>query len=466
MSKRKTVIIVVLILLALAAGGAGYWFITNKNASSGGNAVFVQNVGDLTSSGTALNNRYSGIVETQKTEKVAFDTSKQLDELFVAEGDRVEAGAPLFSYDTSSIDLDIESAELEIDRLNTTIDNDKEQLKDLEASMKKAKDADKPAFAAQIKELQAEIAQTEYSIKTKERDIESLKATQDHSTVFAPISGTVTRVGDPANPGAPDYDYNGESSGFISILADGDLRVKGSISEQNIYEIGEGMPVIVRSRINPEQFWTGTVAAIETQTESSNENFYYGEGERASKYPFYINLDSSEELLLGQHVTIELDFGQDAAREGMWLSAGFIIQEEDTDSAYCWAAKEGGKLEKRQLSLGEYDPEMDEWQILSGLEATDFIAWPDVDCKEGAPTTTEYVFDEDEMDPGILPDGEEYYEDGGEGDYANGFGFGDEFEGGVEEEFGGESFEEEFGTDVPLEENFPEVMPEEEGAEG
>ena len=64
-----------------------------------------------------------------------------------------------------------------------------------------------------------------------------------------------------------------------------------------------------------------------------------------------MNLDSIDGLMLGQHVTIEMDYGQGAAKEGIWLSSGWITQEDG--SAYVWAAKSGGaKLEKRAVELG------------------------------------------------------------------------------------------------------------------
>ena len=422
--KRRPVLIIILILLLLAAAGAAYWYFFMRSDTSSENAVYVQNVGDLTGAGNTTVNRYSGIVETQKTEKVTFDSNKQLAELFVKEDDHVREGDPLFSYDTASIDLDIQSAELEIERLQQTIENDNQQIEQLDKDMQKAKDADKPAFAAQIKELQAEVAESEYNIKTKEREIEGLKATMENSTVFAPIEGTITHVGDPSNPAASmDYDPNGESA-FIVILADGDLRIKGSISEQNIYNIYVGAPVLIHSRIDDTLIWTGMVSVIETQTEQNeNEPIYYEGGERASKYPFYIDLDDPEGLMLGQHVIIELDYGQGEEREGMYLNSGWLLQEES--GTYIWACKEGGKLEKRKLELGEYDENLDEWQILSGLSITDYIAWPDDSCHEGAPTTTEYVFDEEEYyededfnNEGMMPEegGEEYYEEGFDGD--------------------------------------------------
>ena len=45
-----------------------------------------------------------------------------------------------------------------------------------------------------------------------------------------------------------------------------------------------------------------------------------------------------------------------------------------------------GKLVKRDVIIGERDTEMGTLQILSGLELTDLIAFPDVNCSEGAKT--------------------------------------------------------------------------------
>ena len=43
-----------------------------------------------------------------------------------------------------------------------------------------------------------------------------------------------------------------------------------------------------------------------------------------------------------------------------------------------WADNGKGKLEKRTVELGEYDEGMDLYEITSGLELTDSIAWPDI----------------------------------------------------------------------------------------
>ena len=162
------------------------------------------------------------------------------------------------------------------------------------------------------------------------------------------------------------------------------------------------MSVIVRSRVDENQTWSGTISSIDTQAESNNNNMYSSSGESASSYAFYVDLASIDGLMLGQHVTIEMDYGQGTPKEGIWLSSGWITQQED-GTAYVWAAKSGGaRLEQRTVELGEYDSNMDEYQILSGLETSDYLAWPDADCVAGAPTTTEIVLEDDMTGDGTL----------------------------------------------------------------
>ena len=66
------------------------------------------------------------------------------------------------------------------------------------------------------------------------------------------------------------------------------------------------------SRTDENVFWYGTVTLVDYESPSQgNDNDYYFGGmidsmTSASKYPFYVELDSSEGLLLGQHVYIQI----------------------------------------------------------------------------------------------------------------------------------------------------------------
>ena len=55
---------------------------------------------------------------------------------------------------------------------------------------------------------------------------------------------------------------------------------------------------------------------------------------------------------------------------------------EDND-AYAWVANSKNKLEKRKIELGKYDSSLDEYEIVSGLTAEEYIAFPGNLLKEG-----------------------------------------------------------------------------------
>ena len=55
-----------------------------------------------------------------------------------------------------------------------------------------------------------------------------------------------------------------------------------------------------------------------------------------------------------------------------------------------WPLLYNGKLEKREVTLGEYNPMTDTQEVVEGLALEDYIAFPDAAlCREGAPTTRE-----------------------------------------------------------------------------
>ena len=109
----------------------------------------------------------------------------------------------------------------------------------------------------------------------------------------------------------------------------------------------------------------------------------------ASKYPFYVELESTEGLLLGQHVYLEL-YSEEEETAGIRISMAFLCTEED-GSSYVWLESRG-KLKKQPVTLGQMDGMMGTCEITEGLSETDHIAFPDPElCTEGAPTTREMV---------------------------------------------------------------------------
>ena len=137
----------------------------------------------------------------------------------------------------------------------------------------------------------------------------------------------------------------------------------------------------------------------------------------SSTYPFYVNLDSSDGLMLGQHVYIEADEGQDEEKIGIWLNDYFIV-DADTDNPYVWVSGDNNKLEKRSVVLGQYDENLAEYEIADGLTEKDKIAFPTDELKEGISVvegttsqTTAAMYD--------TGDSEEDYGDSSDADYGD-----------------------------------------------
>ena len=421
MTTKKKIAIVCSVVVVLVAIAAAVLLLGRGGSKT---EVFVQKVEDVNSLNLGSVNRYSGLIETPPKTKVNFDSSKKLGEVKVKEGDKVKKGQVLFTYDPESINIQIEQGELEIERLNSNIKNNNAQINELVKDKRSASAEEALGINAQIQELQADISQAEYDIKTKRSEVKKLKASLEHISVKSPVKGTIDSIGDPEDLGGGDdesmYDEGGNSGSgaFITIVQSGKFRFKGRVSEQSVSELVEGTNVILRSRIDDTQYWKGQVISVDMNNVGEDENSemeeeYYGEqgdgNNSATFYDFYVSLESSKGLLLGQHVTCEIDYGQMEASEGIGLSSGWFVQDDNGDM-YLWVtSKDGGSLEKRKVTAADYNEELDMYTIEEGLKNDEYIAWPGPDCKEGAKTTTRKVTKEEEpeMDDPEAMEGED-----------------------------------------------------------
>ena len=103
-------------MLVVVAVVVGVWLLLlGAGEKRGGDKIFVESVAAVTGIGSGVQNRYSGVVEPQKTWEVKKSADKTVKEVFVKEGDQVEAGTPLFEYDTASIKDEIAQAKLELE---------------------------------------------------------------------------------------------------------------------------------------------------------------------------------------------------------------------------------------------------------------------------------------------------------------------------------------------------------------
>lgn len=375
---------------AVCIGGlvAGIFIIRGAGDKKAEDLAYVMSVSSMNDmSGTQ---RLAGVVESQKTLEIQKDSEREIKEILVKAGDNVEVGTPLFTYDTATLETDIQQAKLDLERADSEMSNLKAQIQQLEKEKKNAPEEEQFSYTTQIQSAQMDLKKSEYDRKAKEVEINRIQSQIDNSTVTSEMKGVVKSV---QNQGQTVTEMYGDSAGqaFITILATGEYRVKGRVNEQNISEITEGSPAVVRSRVDEKQVWTGTYSAVDTKNPQNNSSsMYYSSGSEDSgqttstSYPFYVDLESSQGLLLGQHVYIEHDTGMSQREPGIWLNEAFIA---DLDKKpYVWAEKNGA-LEKRTVVLGTYDAEMMQYKIEDGVGNGDYVAYPQEFLEEGMKTT-------------------------------------------------------------------------------
>ena len=372
--KKKFFLGVVSSVLIITVIGAGIW--SWRDGKKDEREVYVSNVAGMQlTMGSGLWNRYTGVAETQQTWDLEFQSDKNIAEWYVEEGQEVAEGTALFRYDTAKTQESLAQIQLDLETIANDKQNLHQQIEALEKAKQKAEKEEQVSYDIELLNAQASLKTKDLEEMNKRKEMESLQKVVDTATVGSPIAGMIkslNKTGDKRNS-------NGEMAPFVSVVGTGGIRIKGMVNELNVASLEKDASVIVRSRADERMTWKGTISQIDVKAPQNSMNMS-GSGE-STQYPFYVNMENTDGLMLGQHVLVEMDYGQEEEREGIWLDE-FMIVDSDT-MPYVWADNGNGKLEKRNVVLGEYDKERSQYEITSGLSQSDWITFPENNLEEG-----------------------------------------------------------------------------------
>jgi len=364
----------------IALGAA---LILGLTGCGGQTQVNVEQAGMLTTAATS-SDKFAGVVVSENAVEITRDTEQKIEELYVAVGDTVRINEKLFEYDTDTLSLTIDKQEVEMDKLEQQIKDLNTQVKNLETQIKKEKDKSvKATLELQLRSVKVDLTTATYDKQTLQAEITYNKNMLKNAVVRSPIKGTIRSI-----------DENG--SPYITIQQADAFQVKGLLNELSLNAgIMEGVGVTILSRVNDTQFWTGTVSKVDYNAGSSNEQegmmgFESDGMSTATSYPFYITLNDTNGLLLGQHVYIQISaaaLGDDLLR----IPEGYVMDvamDEETflTTGTVWSVDMTTlKLVKTTVTLGEYDPTYGTYVVLDGITAESYLADPmDEGVKEGA----------------------------------------------------------------------------------
>ncbi|MBR2695885.1 MAG: HlyD family efflux transporter periplasmic adaptor subunit [Parasporobacterium sp.] len=294
MAIRKFFIVLLLLMTSLIAAGCA-----GENSSSFPDESEYSE--DLLALGSV--NRYAGVVVGSGETTIEKDESRTISSIQVSAGDTVSAGQVLFTYDGAKDQLAYDQAAIELEQMRLTLDSYGTQRSELESEKAAAPESEQLSYTIQIQELDTTIREESYNITLKEKEVANLQNSIGELEVKAPVSGKVQSI----NPEGG-TDANGNPLPFMILVRTSTYRIKAYANEETISELQPGMKILVRSRTDTNT-WTGKIESIDYKKPSPAQGGDYDEADPdtsvSSKYPVYVELDSSDGLMLGQHVFIE-----------------------------------------------------------------------------------------------------------------------------------------------------------------
>ena len=513
----KKALIVTLFLLLAAAAGAGIWY----RQSMGRGGTSLTDTGELPLSGSYAPSgqeqtvagmadtrlaamvsssgqregikKYPVTVSRQETRKVTSSSSRSVSEVTVQAGDKVEEGTVLMRYDDENDEIEIQKKEYEIERVKLEIETQQMNIRKMESELPKLKNLDLEEQQLRIRQAQNSIKQKEYNITLMEKEIGNLREMIKEKEVKSKYVGTVTEVkrGDGSSTGnsSDDDDSGSGSKVYTVIIAESqNLVLKGTAKEEDMTSIYEGENVIAYSRVDPLVCWYGIISDVKKPGENKKDGDSSDSGDDTSGfsdtdtgsgagYTYYVDLESEEGLLVGQHLYMEPDLGQGGRIEGLWIDAANYVWEEDGQTML-WVENSSSRLEKRPVTVSEPD-EYGKVLVKEGLDKLEYIALNRSDYREGMRTrhvdeigTTsqisgrpgspggddaagdeffeedeEFSFDDDmfDMDDGYFGD-DEYSDDYGDDEYSDDYGD-DEYSDDYDDDEYSDDYDDEYSDD-------------------
>lgn len=374
MQTRKYFILLIVLLLSVGCS-------INSDPNQ---QLVATKISDLMLNQVNRSNAYNGLVVAQQTKEINKDENKVVKDILVKEGDEVKADTVLFTYDVEAMQVEVSKVAIDIERMNNEILNSQAQINNLIAERNNAPASQKFSYTIEIQSLEATIAETNYNIKAKQVEQQHLNASIENANVLAEIEGIVQSINENNS-----FDPMGNPAAFITILQTGNYRVKGTVNELNITQITPSTPVIIRSRMDDQQTWSGIIDVVETNSPDQNPNpggMPRDEMANSSNYPFYVVMDNTDGLFLGQHVYIELDSGQSVPKEGVWIPNDYVVFSEE-GVAQVYKANASSTLELVDVVIGMMDESTNQIEILEGLTLEDYIIAPNDEVKVGVKVT-------------------------------------------------------------------------------
>ncbi|RWS42412.1 HlyD family efflux transporter periplasmic adaptor subunit [Bacillus mycoides] len=350
--KKKWIIIGVIALIVIVAAVNIFVMQGKKKGTATNEAVSFEKVTERKLNNTKL---ISGQVKPGNIESFYADPTKgKVKDIAVKEGQEVEKGTKLFSYDNEEINLQMKQAELDQKMADMRYDQGKKKIDSLKKEIKKVKDSGAgkevtDPMEEQVSELEMAQKTTDLEKEKGKLQKEELSKKQKELTIYSNFTGVVQKLDKDAAQSSSQA-LGGQGKAFLQVASKDPFQVQGTLTELQKSQIQKDQTFTVTAKANNKKKWTGKITEVSEFPTSAEMAQAAGEGtQNMSQYTYKASLDSQDGLSPGYHVSLQVNLEN---KTMIAVPTKSIVEKGEDAFVYI---EEKGKLRKQNVKKGATD---------------------------------------------------------------------------------------------------------------
>ncbi|MDM5435880.1 efflux RND transporter periplasmic adaptor subunit [Bacillus hominis] len=362
--KKKWIIVGVIALIVIVAAVNIFMMQGKKKGAATNDAVSFEKVTERKLNNTKL---ISGQVKPGNIESFYADPTKgKVKEIVVKEGQEVEKGTKLFSYDNEEINLQMKQAELDQKMADMRYDQGKKKIDSLKKEIKKAKDSGAgkevtDPMEEQVSELEMAQKTTDLEKEKGKLQKEELNKKEKELTIYSNFTGVVQKLDKDAAQSSSQA-LGGQGKAFLQVASKDPFQVQGTLTELQKSQIQKDQTFTVTAKANNKKKWTGKITEVSEFPTSAEMSQAAGMGEATqnmSQYTYKASLDSQDGLSPGYHVSLQVNLEN---KTMIAVPSKSIVEKGEDAFVYI---EEKGKLRKKNVKKGANDGDWTE--VIEGV---------------------------------------------------------------------------------------------------
>ena len=308
MSKKTKITIGAAVAIFVVAGGGLMMWQQSKSSVKSEVSYNTVNVTEGTISSSTL---LTGKVKASQEQYVYFDSSKGTSARpTVAVGDQITTGQQLVQYDSTAAQAAYDTAVRGLNKVGRQIDYLKKygnlpttSTSTDEETGEETTVTSQPT-AQQTAEYNQQLQDLNDSYADAQAEVNKAQQALNETIITSDVSGTVVEVNNDIDPSSKN------SQTLVHVATEGQLQVKGTLTEYDLANIKTGQNVKIKSKVYPDQEWTGTISYISNypnQTADAATSESSNSSNSSAAYDYKIDLTGdTTNLQQGFTVSVEV----------------------------------------------------------------------------------------------------------------------------------------------------------------